>query len=343
MKAPLAVLAAFVFAATAAPAQADPYVALGDSVAAGSGTYVGKLAGIYRERLGADVLLNRAQAGATSTGLRTGGQLDTARADIDAPSDARAVTIDIGGNDYLSGQCTTNWDDPATCPYRANLAAILTRLQEGLDGDPGAEAFAVMAYYNPGVGTPREPTYDRALLGENGVIGLTDSGSDVGLNDVIYQEAAKLGVAVADPYPAFKSSGPALMSSDGIHPNDAGHAAIARAFCEVTTPGYCDPPPGPGPGPGPAPDVEPPQTMLTRDAPRHLDRHRFSFRFRSSEAGQFECRLDRAAYSPCSSPERVRGLDPGPHTFRVRAVDPAGNRDPTPARDRFEVQGCAAC
>jgi lysophospholipase L1-like esterase len=210
--------------------------------------YVNRLYVNYQPTLGADELLNRSQPGATSTSLKDGGQLTTALADINAASDTKAVTIDIGGNDYLTGKCTTNWDAPSTCPYRANLASILSQLKAALAADPGDERFAVMAYYNPGVGLSSEGEFDLARLGANLVIGLSDTGADVGLNDVIYQEAARLGIQVADPSAAFKASGQAFMA-DRVHPNDAGHAAIAAAFCAVDPPLACtlEPPPPPPP------------------------------------------------------------------------------------------------
>ena len=71
----------------------------------------------FQPSLGADQLLNRSQNGATSTSLKDGGQLTPALADINAASDTEAVTIDIGGNDYLNGQCTTNWDDPSPAHF----------------------------------------------------------------------------------------------------------------------------------------------------------------------------------------------------------------------------------
>jgi lysophospholipase L1-like esterase len=332
---------ALVALVAASPASADPYVALGDSVGAGTGAsapsnrYVNLLYGDYQAQLGADQLLNRSVGGATSGSLISGGQLSTALADINAPSDTKAVTIDIGGNDALTMQCTSNWDDPSACHFRANLASILSQLKAALGADPGSESFTAMAYYNPGVGTANEAAYDQALLGTNLAINCTDTGADVGLNDVIYQEAARLEIAVADPSAAFKANGQAYMA-DAVHPNDPGHLAVAEAFRSAAVPPTCA---GPGPDPDP-PDTIAPETVITKHPPHRTKRARVKYRFASSEAGSsFECRLDGADYAPCGSPIKLRHLEPGRHTFRVRATDAARNTDQTPARDRFKVVG----
>ena len=44
----------------------------------------------------------------------------------------------------------------------------------------------------------------------------------------------------------------------------------------------------------------------------------------------FQCALDLAVFSSCTSTKLYSGLALGQHTFRVRAVDTAGNADPTP-------------
>jgi lysophospholipase L1-like esterase len=219
-----------------------PYVALGDSLSIGFSAsspakgYVGLLDSGYQSSLGVNQLLDVGQAGASTTTLRDNGQLADALSDINAPSDTKAVTIDIGGADaFFGNECPGHWDEPNTCPARANLAYIFGQLKTALAGDPGNEPFIAMAYYNPasGKGGSTEPSYDRTLLGTNHAIGCSDAGAKVGLDDVIYQEAGKVGIPVADAYPAFKQHGQAYMSATDslhVHPNDAGYAAIAQAF-----------------------------------------------------------------------------------------------------------------
>jgi hypothetical protein len=43
------------------------------------------------------------------------------------------------------------------------------------------------------------------------------------------------------------------------------------------------------------------------------------------------CRLDRAAFAACASGVGYAGLAVGARTFQVRAIDAAGNAEPTPA------------
>ena len=51
----------------------------------------------------------------------------------------------------------------------------------------------------------------------------------------------------------------------------------------------------------------------------------------------FECNLDNQGWQECFSPKIYTGLTAGFHTFQVRALDDAGNFDPTPAGYSWEI------
>ncbi|MBN1530850.1 MAG: hypothetical protein JW895_17445, partial [Thermoleophilaceae bacterium] len=62
-----------------------------------------------------------------------------------------------------------------------------------------------------------------------------------------------------------------------------------------------------------------------------------SFGFSSEAGATFECRLDDGAWEACESPRALTELAQGLHTFRVRAVDAAGNTDPSEATRTWTV------
>ena len=79
-------------------------------------------------------------------------------------------------------------------------------------------------------------------------------------------------------------------------------------------------------------DSIPPQTTITAGPSTITKGTSASFSFVSNETGStFQCSLDGAAFSACASPKGYTGLKNGSHTFRVRAIDGAGNADATPA------------
>jgi lysophospholipase L1-like esterase len=214
------------------------YVALGDSVAEPTDSYVSIFFQFLRTSEGGDLdtLHNRAMSGADSSSLRRG-QLATAIADIDGPSDTKVVTIDIGGNDrFQCGGPPPTWH-LSFCPFAANFDATLADLQAALRRDPGSEALIAMTYYNAatGTGSRQERLYDRGLLGTDLRISCAPSGDPrLGLNDRIVYISKARGALVADVYPAFKLGGQALIA-DGLHPNGPGQAVIAGEFRKALT------------------------------------------------------------------------------------------------------------
>jgi CSLREA domain-containing protein len=83
-----------------------------------------------------------------------------------------------------------------------------------------------------------------------------------------------------------------------------------------------------------------PRTRIVRSPRRRSRSHTARFEFKSDEPGSvFLCKLDRKPFDLCRSPKRYAGLEPGKHVFEVRAIDPAGHADPSPARKTFTVLG----
>lgn len=65
----------------------------------------------------------------------------------------------------------------------------------------------------------------------------------------------------------------------------------------------------------------PPDTRITGKPAKRTKKKTAAFRFVSSLPGsRFECRLDRAGWTDCRSPKKLKKLKPGKHVFRVRAI-----------------------
>ena len=121
-------------------------------------------------------------------------------------------------------------------------------------------------------------------------------------------EAARDG-----PSSFYNSTGLAMsdLDSDGRTDIIAANAGAGRAPMvqrQLSGPGPANPPV--------ATLLSAPETGTSRDAT-------FTFSADQPEA-IFECYLDLRSPVPCSSPHTYRGLRPGHHQFRVRAVGPAG-------------------
>jgi len=85
-------------------------------------------------------------------------------------------------------------------------------------------------------------------------------------------------------------------------------------------------------------DTTAPQTDISKGPPDTASTDSATFSFSSSEAGAtFDCSLDGGSFDACTSPHSVEGLAGGDHTFEVRATDPAGNADRSPAKSSWTV------
>jgi hypothetical protein len=85
-------------------------------------------------------------------------------------------------------------------------------------------------------------------------------------------------------------------------------------------------------------DTQPPETTITSGPTEPVSVGRVTFTFDSDESGStFECKVDDEPFAACTSPFTTGPEIQGSHTFRVRATDPSGNVDPTPAAFDFVV------
>ena len=87
-------------------------------------------------------------------------------------------------------------------------------------------------------------------------------------------------------------------------------------------------------------DRTPPDTVITSAPPALTNAAASTFTFSSEPNASFECSLDGAAFTACTSPSTLTVAE-GPHTFAVRARDAAGNVDPSPAQHSWSVDRTA--
>jgi probable HAF family extracellular repeat protein len=84
-------------------------------------------------------------------------------------------------------------------------------------------------------------------------------------------------------------------------------------------------------------DKSPPNTTITSKPPAFSNSTSAAFSFTGSDNLSakanltFQVSLDGSAFTAATSVKTYTGLSQGTHTFRVRAIDQAGNIDPTPA------------
>jgi lysophospholipase L1-like esterase len=212
------------------------YLALGDSVAAGSGasdaastSYVALVAGALRSRFGDALELDSLAVPGHTTQDLIDDQLPAAVERL-REGDVRLVTLTIGGNDLnqygVHPACVRDPSDPA-CPLEDGLLEVERRLSLIFEElrEAGPEATIVtQAYPNLFSGTAHQFEWS------------AETAFDL-LNGVITGVARRHGVLVADPRRAFVGEGGELTHlldpAPDAHPNDAGYRVIAVAFLEV--------------------------------------------------------------------------------------------------------------
>jgi polysaccharide biosynthesis protein PslG len=93
---------------------------------------------------------------------------------------------------------------------------------------------------------------------------------------------------------------------------------------------------------GRAIDTTPPDTAIDSAPSGVVSPGPQAVAFSATQPGSdFECELDGSGWSACISPLPIDTLGPGTHSVSVRATDPYGNTDPTPAVASWQVPGLA--
>jgi hypothetical protein len=82
-------------------------------------------------------------------------------------------------------------------------------------------------------------------------------------------------------------------------------------------------------------DTVVPNAKITKHPPKRFLKKRVKFKFSVSEdRARLQCNFDNHGWRTCHSPYKFK-VKVGKHKLRVRAVDAAGNVDPTPAKWKF--------
>ncbi len=78
-------------------------------------------------------------------------------------------------------------------------------------------------------------------------------------------------------------------------------------------------------------DTTPPVTTITAESFQQIENSpNATITFTANEPATFQCKLDTAAYAPCTSPAMYTNIMSGQHVFTVQATDLAGNVEVTP-------------
>ncbi len=200
-------------AATAAPSPAAvpprTYLAFGDSITDGEGSsddtgYRTILQAALRGRFGEADVINEGMPGADS---RRGQRAIAAALVKHQPA---ATLVLLGTNDWA--------DEPREPSSTANSLRRIVRDAKSLGG---AVFLATIPPVNTGFDENVPPTRGEWIRKANALI---------------VEVAREEGAALVDVHTAMTSAeSPKSLFADAIHPNDAGYAAIARAFFDAIT------------------------------------------------------------------------------------------------------------
>lgn len=220
-------LAALLLAACTPQQDETTYLSLGDSLAAGVGASDPSETGyapLYRDALareaGREVRLVQLGVGGETSASLVGGYPDGDSQLVRAEEVLReapgaVATLSVGGNDLLRVADAPDAErEAAVARLGRNVDLILGTLRGASEPAPRV---TVLALYDPLPGSPSGSWVERA-------------------NAEIRRVAREHGTRVAAADRAFRGREAELLSPDGIHPNDAGHRALAEAAARTQGP-----------------------------------------------------------------------------------------------------------
>jgi Subtilase family/Bacterial Ig-like domain len=175
---------------------------------------------------------------------------------------------------------------------------------------------------------PASPANDNAPL----VSGQAETGSTVKVYRApTSSDCVPANVAASGGAASFASTGLSVSVADNSTTTfraNATDAAGNASGCSISSIVYSE-------------DSQPPDTTITSGPEGVTDDSTPTFGFSSPDPqASFECRFDSQAFAACSGASTHTPSKPlldGIHTFEVRAIDQAGNTDPTPASRTFTV------
>ena len=231
-------------------------------------------------------------------------------------SKPEVAATDCGATTFFARKTSGVWrfcGTSAAAPHAAGVVALMK--QEEPAATP-AELRAALI----GTGVP-VGLFDNCAIGG----GLVEA---VGALEAIRGEVAGVAPAPCEPPDA---SGPVFVAP-GAWGTEEGAPTPTPPAPQPVSPIVPSPPPV---------AAAPETTFLKRPSKVVLTRSRTArvvFRFGSDQAGStFLCKVDRGVFRPCAA-RIARRFGVGSHAIRVKAVNPSGVADPTPALYRFRFK-----